>query len=478
MTGSPQEPREYDVVVVGGGPTGENVADRVKQAGLSTVLVEAELVGGECSYWACIPSKSLLRPVVALHESRAVEGAKQAVTGSIDVSAVFARRDYMVSSWSDDGQVSWLDSAGIDLVRGHGRLTGERSVTVTDSDGVVTHLTARHAVVLATGTSAVIPPIPGLAEARPWTSREATSAKEAPARLAVLGGGVVGCEMAAAYAGLGSSVTLLIRDARPLARNDDFAGDLVASGLEAAGVDVRTSTGVESVRRGEDDVVSVKLHNGETIEADEILVAAGRAPKTSDLGLETVGMKPGSWLDVDDTLRVSGVDWLYATGDLNHRALMTHMGKYQGRAAAAAIAARARGESVEPTPWAAHSATADHAAVPQVVFTIPEVATVGRTEAEARAAGLNVRAVDFEIGSVSGGYLYADDYQGHARMVVDTDRRVVVGVTLVGLGVAELIHSATVAVVGEVPLDRLWHAVPSFPTISEIWLRLLETYGL
>ncbi|MGH3245069.1 MAG: dihydrolipoyl dehydrogenase family protein [Trebonia sp.] len=454
----------YDVIVIGAGPTGENVADRAVRGGLSAVIVESELVGGECSYWACMPSKALLRPAGVVAEAGAVRGVSGA---RLELAEVLARRDSFTHDWKDDGQVAWLNGAKIDLVRGHGRLTGERQVSAGD----VT-LTARQAVVVATGTDALVPP--ALAGVKAWTSREATSAKAAPSRLVVVGGGVVGCEMAAAWSALGSRVTLLSRGGL-LDRVPAFAGELVAAGLRAAGVDVRTGVNVSAATRAAGDgPVTLTLDDGTTTLADEVLAAVGRTPKTVDLGLSTVGLKDGSWLDVDDTMRVTAAPggWLYAAGDVNHLALLTHMGKYQARVCGDAIAARAAGRepSVRDLASAAH--------VPQVVFTLPEVAAVGLTAEQATASGLRVRVVEYEIGNVAGASLFADGYQGHAQMVVDEDRRVIVGLTLAGPGVGEMIHAATIAVVGEVPLDRLWHAVPSYPTISEVWLRLLEAYGL
>ncbi|MEU9736762.1 NAD(P)/FAD-dependent oxidoreductase [Streptomyces sp. NPDC048002] len=470
------EPIAYDVVVLGAGPVGENVADRTRAAGLSTAVVESELVGGECSYWACMPSKALLRPVIAQADARRLPGLSAAVQGPLDTAQVTARRDGFTSHWKDDGQVGWLDSIGADLYRGHGRITGARTVTVTGADGTERVLTARQAVAVCTGTRAVLPPLPGLAEVKPWTSREATSAKEAPGRLIVVGGGVVAVEMACAWQALGSRVTLLVRGEGLLARMEPFAGEMVAEALAEAGTDVRTGTSVTSVTR-ENGTVVVVTDGGDRIEADEILFATGRAPRTDDIGLDSIGLDPGSWLSVDDSLRVTGSDWLYAVGDVNHRALLTHQGKYQARIAGAAIAARASGVPLlESDPWGAHSATADHCAVPQVVFTDPEAAAVGLSLAEAEAAGHRVRAVDYDLANVSGASLYGDGYRGRARMVVDLEREILLGVTFVGPGVGELIHSATIAVAGEVPLGRLWHAVPSYPTISEVWLRLLETF--
>ncbi|MFE6955951.1 dihydrolipoyl dehydrogenase family protein [Streptomyces sp. NPDC057696] len=466
----------YDVVVLGAGPVGENVADRARAAGLSAAVVESELVGGECSYWACMPSKALLRPVIAQADARRLPGLRESVQGPLDAPAVLARRDEYTSHWKDDGQVGWLEAIGADLYRGKGRLAGPRRVTVTGPDGTEHVLTARHAVAVCTGTRAALPDLPGLADVEPWTSREATSAQKVPGRLVVVGGGVVAVEMATAWQALGSQVTMLVRGSGLLSRMEPFAGELVMQALVEAGAEVRTGVSVKGVTR-EGGTVVTTLDDGSTLESDEILFATGRAPRTDDIGLETVGLEPGSWLPVDDSLRVEGSTWLYAVGDVNHRALLTHQGKYQARIAGAAIAARAQGVPLlETDRWGAHAATADHSAVPQVVFTDPEAGSAGLTLAEAEAAGHRVRAVDYDIASVAGAGLYGDGYRGHARMIVDLDRETLLGVTFVGPGVGELVHSATVAVAGEVPIDRLWHVVPSYPTVSEVWLRLLETY--
>ncbi|MEU4164572.1 NAD(P)/FAD-dependent oxidoreductase [Actinoplanes sp. NPDC026670] len=466
----------YDVIVLGAGPVGENVADRVVKGGLTAAIVERELVGGECSYWACMPTKALLRSSAALRAARALPGAREAVTGDLDVAAVLARRDGFASNWKDDGQVAWLDSAGITLHRGHGRISGRLTVEVTGDDGT-TILTARHAVVVATGTSALLPDIPGLREASPWTSRDAAAAGAVPARLAVIGGGVVATEMATAYASLGAQVTVLARDG-VLSQAEPFAGELVTASLRESGVTVRDAAEAKSVQRDSDGTVHLALTDGGRVEADELLVAIGRTPNTADIGLETAGLEPGSWLAVDDTMRVvGGGGWLYAAGDVNRRALLTHQGKYQARAVGDVIVARALGTAVEDGRWGRHVATADERAVPQVVFTDPEIASVGLTAAAAEAAGLRIRVVDHDLAAVAGSALHADGYHGRARMVVDEDRQVIVGFTVAGPDVAELLHAATIAIVGEVPLDRLWHAVPAYPTVSEVWLRLLEAYG-
>ena len=468
------EVREVDLIVIGAGPVGENVADRAVQGGLETVIVERELVGGECSYWACEPSKALLRPAHVLELARATPGVAEAIAGGLDVPAVLRRRDESTSGWSDADQVGWLETAGIELVRGHGRLSGERRVTVALADGGTVELRARHAVAITTGSTARIPDIPGLRASEPWTNREATAVQEIPGRLAIVGGGVVATEMATAYQALGSQVTLIARGGL-LGGMEEFAGETVADALRGAGATVLTHTATESVERDGGEYV-VRTSAG-TVTADRLLVATGRAPTTGDVGLERVGLTPGSWLATDDTLLVEGTDWLYAVGDVNGRALLTHQGKYQARAAGDAIAARAAGAVLDDAPWGAHVATADHVAVPQVVFTAPEVAAVGRTAEAARAAGLNVRVVDYDLGRVAGAALSRTGYRGTARLVIDGDRDVIVGATFVGPDVAELVQTATTAIVAEIPLARLWHAVPAFPTVSEIWLRLLETDG-
>ncbi|GHA87450.1 dihydrolipoyl dehydrogenase family protein [Streptomyces termitum] len=478
MTRTVENAHAYDVVVLGAGPVGENVVDRVRAAGLTAAIVESELLGGECSYWACMPSKALLRPVLARSDARRVPGLAEAVRRPLDAPAVFAHRDETVGHWKDDGQADWLGSIGVRVFRGHGRLDGPRRVAVEGPEGERHLLTARHAVAVCTGSRAALPPLPGLAGARPWTSREATSADRVPGRLLVVGGGVVGVEMATAWHALGAHVTMLVRGDGLLPRMEPFVGERIAGALRARGADVRTGVAVEAVvRDGGSGPVTLVLEGGETVEGDEVLFATGRAPRTEDVGLETVGLEPGSWLDVDDTLRVTGSDWLYAVGDVNRRALLTHQGKYQARIAGAAIAARAAGDPLDgAAPWGPYAATADYGAVPQVVFSDPEAAAVGLSLAEAGHAGYRVRAVDVDMRSVAGAGLYAQGYSGAARLVVDLDREVLLGASFVGPAVGELLHAATVAVTAEVPLSRLWHAVPSYPTISEVWLRLLEAY--
>jgi dihydrolipoamide dehydrogenase len=432
-----------------------------------------------------MPSKALLRPLELLDSARAMPGLRHLADARPDVAEILARRDDFTSHHDDSSQVQWATGAGIDVVRGRGRLAGERTVEVALPGGGSRTLTARHAVVLATGTRATVPPVDGLREALPWTSRDVTNLHEVPRRVLVVGGGVVACESATWLRGLGTEqLTLVEGGPRLLGRTEPFAGELLAEQFTKSGVDVRLETRVQRVERaaardtGEGHVhggeVRVTLSDGATLTVDEVVVAAGRTPNSDDIGLDSVGVRADErgFLDVDEHLTVPGTGWLYVVGDLCGRALLTHMGKYQARVAGDVIAARAAGRPLDGTRY---RDLADAGAVPQVTFTDPEVGSVGRTAEQAREAGLDVETVEYDLASVAGAALLRDDYAGRANLVVDRATDTLVGATFVGSGIAELVHSATVAVVGKVPVDLLWHAVPSYPTVSEIWLRLLET---
>jgi dihydrolipoamide dehydrogenase len=385
-----------------------------------------------------------------------VPGAAQAVTGALDVDAVLARRDQLIGGLDDSGQVPWLESRGVTLIRGHGRLEGERRVR---AGGLV--LSAARAVVIATGSSAAMPPIPGLAVARPWTNREATTASKIPGRLLVLGGGVVGVEMAQAYATLGSQVTVIEAEERLIADEEPFAGQQLRQGLTQQGIDVRTGVRAETVRR-DGPQVTVTLSDGQAVAGDEILVAVGRRPRTHDLGLETVGLQPGRPVEVDDRLAVPGLPWLYAIGDANGRSLLTHMGKYQAHVLSEILDGQLA------------TASGDDAVAPRVIFTDPQIAAVGLTLGAARGRGANACAYDVPSSGTAGGAFYGTGTPGTARIVVDESRAVIVGATFTGTDVADWLQAATIAIVGKTPVELLWQAVPPFPTRSEIWLKLLE----
>jgi dihydrolipoamide dehydrogenase len=453
--------REFDAIVIGAGPAGEVAAGRLSDGGLEVALVEPELVGGECSFWACMPSKALLRPAELLAETKRVPGLP--VGDELDVDRILARRDEVIHDLDDSGQLPWLEKRDIELFRARAEITGERRVSAGDEQ-----LTARIAVIVATGSGAAMPPIPGLDEAGAWSNREITTAESPPDSLVVLGGGVVGIEMAQAWSSLGTEVTVVEGSDRILPREEEFAAEEVASALRDRGVVLRTGVKVTGVRRDPGPgTTALELESGEVVSGERLLVAVGRKARVDGIGLESVGVETdGDPIDVDERMRVGGRDWLYAIGDVNGRAQLTHMGKYQARVAAENILGR---DAV---------ASRDDERSPRVVFTDPEVAAVGYTLTGAKEAGLPVSAVDVATSGTAGASFHGRNADGTSRLVIDDDRRIVVGATFVGPDANELLHAATIAVVAEVPVEKLIEAVPAFPTRNEIWLNLLQKYGL
>ena len=452
--------QSFDVVVIGAGPAGEVAAGRLADAGLEVAIVEEHLIGGECSFYACMPSKALLRPAEVLREVRRIPGAAEAVTGELDPAAVLARRDEIIHDLDDSSQLPWLEEHGIKLIRGHGVLAGERRVKVGEEE-----LEARRAVILDSGTTASMPPIEGLMESGAWTNREATTAKSVPEEIVIMGGGVVGTEMSQAYQSLGAQVTLVEGERRLLPSEEEFACDQVTTALEELGVDVRTGRKVARVQQVDGRLV-VTLDDDSTVSCGQLISSLGRTPNTSDLGLESVGLEAKGFVEVDEHLQVVEHPWLYAIGDVNGRALYTHMGKYQAWIAVNHIL----GEDT------AVEHGADGRQSPRVVFTDPQVAAVGHTTASAEEAGLKVRAISASTSGNAGGSFYGREAPGTAQILVDREREVIVGATITGAEVADFLHAATIAIVGEVPMARLRHAIPSFPTRSEIWLKFMERY--
>jgi dihydrolipoamide dehydrogenase len=464
---------DFDVVIVGGGVGGVAAARKLASTDLSVALVEDRLVGGECHYWGCNPSKTLLRPIEVLNLAKAVSGVREAVSSQgLDIAAVFAKRDWIIEHLSDQERTASLRQAGIAVFHGVGRLSGERTVRVAHADNTEAVLKAQHAVVVATGTRPHIPSIPGLAQARPWTNRDLTTMTQVPPRALVVGGGPVSVEFATILNGLGSAVTVFVRHNSLLRDCEPEARDLVEHSLRNDGVKIHFETELSAVERPVAGGPVTATFHRQTIEVDEIVLAAGRRVNTHDIGLESVGLPGGRPVEVNDHLQAVGIEggWLYALGDTTGRARLSHISTYHGRLVAEIIAARAVGRELGESELVAR----DTGNLAQVIFTEPQVVRVGRTESQAREDGFEVRTRTADYpGTLRFLALYMDGFQGWAKLVIDAGTNTLLGATFVGPQFSELAQAATLAVVAKIPVSLMRHVVAPHPTVNQVWDLLL-----
>jgi dihydrolipoamide dehydrogenase len=446
-------PSQYDAIVIGAGPAGEVAASRLIAQGLRVALIERELVGGECAYWACVPSKTLLRPTEASAEAARVAGLDRPGRHWAEVAAY---RDFMIRNLDDSKQIDGYRDEGVDVYKGEGRITGRGSVQVGE------HALSTERIIVATGSDPAIPQIEGLAEAGFWTNRQATTLTELPHSVIVLGGGPVGVELGQFFARFEVKVTLIQAEERLLPREEPAVGELIARALREDGVDVRLGSSAESVTRS-DGTFRVRLEGGEEIEGSELLVATGRRARVEDIGLESVGIQPRAHgIEVDERCRAG--DGVWAIGDVTGVMQFTHVGMYQGRIAAADIAGEA--------PRASYDA------IPRVVFSDPEIAAVGLTAERAREQGIELATSRIELREVlTRPWTYEQDPHGELGLLADRERQVLVGAWAVAPLAGEWIHQAVLAIKTQTPLAVLRDTVAQFPTFSEAYLKGVEALG-